>query len=102
MSVRPIDIQSLLIRAEDIQKIHQTQHQHPQQQQVHAYIQFQQQEEVKRKQSPPSPRPEDAKIREEANYSRKRQYAPSKEKKKGISPQKFSSEKKSNIVDIQI
>ncbi len=99
MSVRPIDIQQIVMQVENVQKVQQAQHNSPQQQQAHTYLKHVEQEEIKRKQAPPPPRAEDLKIREEGKHTRQKRYIPQKNKKSVFAQ---ISEDTPHKVDIQI
>lgn len=107
MSVRPIDIQQIVAKAEDVERIQETQQQQPRMQQGHFATELQQQQEVKKRQAPPSPRSEEAKIREEAYNARQRRYQLGKRKKQKedmkdkVTAERKNIKKEGQIIDIK-
>ena len=98
MSVRSIDIQQVIAKTDDVQRMLQTQQQQPQHEQQQFATKLLHEQEVKQKQTQPSPKPEEAKIREEGKHSRQRRYLAAKHKKKS---KEEVIEDKEHLIDIK-
>ncbi|ADG82363.1 hypothetical protein [Thermincola potens] len=107
MSLRPVDMQVLIPKIDEVAKSHQIQNQHEEFQQQQFAAQLQKQAELQQKQVTNSPKSEGGKIKKEKEKEKYRQQSGDGKKQRynaqeEDSPQDFKEPNKGNLLDIKV